>query len=601
MVTPVAKGKVVTEDERMVQEELPPASAAEAFVARQKRWRLGAIEPLVIVFLSLALNLVGNGRTGLWDRDEPRYAVCVREMRARGDWIFPTFNGEPRYHKPILIYWLMGLTTALGGDNPFAVRLVSSLAGAGTVLGVWWLGRRMFGSRGGRLAALIMATAPIAVAESKLATTDATLALWLFGCQACLWVLGRRASHTAAALFWLFLSLATLTKGPIGPVLIAVASLFAWMCGWPMSAWRRLHWRRGLIAFAIVTAPWYFLISLASAGDFLRFAIGRQIVHRLASDMEAHGGFPGYYPTVSALAFYPWSALVPAALLGAWMRRKADPNLGFLIGWALGPLVLLECFRTKLIHYYLPSFPACALLTAWLVLSVTAEGVNIRRRPLGRLALALLVGIALVGIVVLVAGTTVAPAALRLPMLLAAAIMVAGTLAGLSAFQQGATERAVYSLAASWALIMITVTGWLIPAGEPYRTSRVLGEKLAAFAAKLNIEPVLLEYQEPGVVYSVGHPIALTRDRDGFFAHLKGGRSVLTVALPSEIEVMRNHFGLDVTPLDEVAGFILTKGEQKTLQIAVVHEGEGTTVMTEPEDSRTRRIGLKIEELPRSR
>ena len=98
------------------------------------------------------LNLAGNDRTGLWDRDEPRYAVCVREMRARGDWIFPTFNGEPRYHKPILIYWLMGLGTALGGDNPFGVRLVSAVAGAATVLGVWWLGRRMFGARGGTLA-----------------------------------------------------------------------------------------------------------------------------------------------------------------------------------------------------------------------------------------------------------------------------------------------------------------------------------------------------------------------------------------------------------------------------------------------------------------
>ncbi len=307
--------------------------------------------------LSLALNLAGNGRTGLWDRDEPRYAVCVREMRARGDWIFPTFNGEPRYHKPILIYWLMGLATALGGDNPFGVRLVSSVAGAATVLGVWWLGRRMFGPRGGRLAALIMATAPIAVAESKLATTDATLALWLFGCQACLWVLGRRPSHTAAALFWVFLSLATLTKGPIGPALIAAASLLPGGGAGRPSAWKRLHWRRGLIGFAILTAPWFVLISLASAGEFLRFAVGRQIVHRLASDMEAHGGFPGYYPVVSALVFYPWSALVPAAVVGAWMRRKSDPNLGFLLGWAIGPLLLLECFRTKLIHYYLPAIP----------------------------------------------------------------------------------------------------------------------------------------------------------------------------------------------------------------------------------------------------
>ena len=217
--------------ERMVQEEMPPATAAERIVARTKRWRWGWIEPLGIVLLSLVLNLAGNGRTGLWDRDEPRYAVCVREMRARGDWIFPTFNGEPRYHKPILIYWLMGLATAFGGDNPFGVRLVSSLAGAATVLGVWWLGRRMFGPRGGRLAALILATAPIAIAESKLATTDATLALWLFGCQACLWVLGRRPSHAAAALFWVFLSLATLTKGPIGPALIAASSLLRVVVG----------------------------------------------------------------------------------------------------------------------------------------------------------------------------------------------------------------------------------------------------------------------------------------------------------------------------------------------------------------------------------
>ena len=80
----------------------------------------------------------------------------------------------------------------------------------------------MLGPRAGGWPRLILATAPIVVAESKLATTDATLALWLLGCQACLWVLGQRPSRLAAALFWVFLSLATLTKGPVGPALIAV-------------------------------------------------------------------------------------------------------------------------------------------------------------------------------------------------------------------------------------------------------------------------------------------------------------------------------------------------------------------------------------------
>src|SRR3954463_11856989 len=80
-------------------------------------------EAVLVGLLALTLNLAGNGRVSLWDRDEPRYAGCTREMRASGDWVHPTFNAEPRYHKPVLIYWLMLAGTALGGDNPFGARL----------------------------------------------------------------------------------------------------------------------------------------------------------------------------------------------------------------------------------------------------------------------------------------------------------------------------------------------------------------------------------------------------------------------------------------------------------------------------------------------
>src|SRR5262249_57324809 len=106
-------------------------------------------EALVVGLLALTLNLAGNGRTSLWDRDEPRYAGCTREMRASGDWVHPTFNAEPRYHKPVLIYWLMMAGTALGGDNPFGARLVSSLAGAATCGLLWAWGPRVLGAPAG--------------------------------------------------------------------------------------------------------------------------------------------------------------------------------------------------------------------------------------------------------------------------------------------------------------------------------------------------------------------------------------------------------------------------------------------------------------------
>ena len=63
------------------------------------------------------------------------------------------------------------------------------------------------------------------------------------------------------------------------------------------------------------------------------------------------------------------------------------------------------------------------------------------------------------------------------------------------------------------------------------------------------------------------------------------------VALPSEIEVMRSHFGLVVTTVDQVDGFVLTKGKQQTLQLAVVHEGDVPPTPS-PLDPTSRRVGL---------
>src|SRR5262249_24715630 len=133
------------------------------------------MQAALIVLVSLCLNLVGNGGTSLWDRDEPRYAGCAREMRATGDYVNPTFNAEPRYHKPILKYCLITIGFLVAGDNPYGNRFMSALAGMGTCLVIWSLGNRLFGSFVGLMAAIILATSPLVFVESKLATTDSML------------------------------------------------------------------------------------------------------------------------------------------------------------------------------------------------------------------------------------------------------------------------------------------------------------------------------------------------------------------------------------------------------------------------------------------
>jgi 4-amino-4-deoxy-L-arabinose transferase-like glycosyltransferase len=544
----------------------PPVPAARAWAGRHRT----ILEPVAIALLALTLNLAGNGRVSLWDRDEPRYSACVREMRARGDWLFPTFNAEPRYHKPILIYWLMRLGVVLWGDNPFGMRFTSAVAGAGTCVVTWLLGRRIFGPREALIGALMLATAPITVAESKLATTDATLAFWLVGAQLCLWELGRRPSRAAAFGFWTLLALATLTKGPVGLALIAVSGLVSWWWGGPSSCWRRLEWRWGPAVFALTAAPWYLTVGILSRGEFFRFAIGTQIIDRLKMSLEEHGGFPGYYLAATLVTFHPWSALLPAAALAAWARRKAQPAFGFLLGWMVGPLLLLEAVRTKLVHYYLPAYPPCALLAAWLIVAVARQEITIRRWPLGRLSLGLLGGVAIGATVALIAGAVVLPTPVRWPCLAMASTIAIGTLLALARFHRGATVPAVSSLAATWALTMLLLGAWLLPAMEPYRLSRIVGERLAVLVREFGVQPVLLTFQEPSTIYAYGQPVPTMRKWPEFYDRIDRHGVVIAPLLPHELRTIQKMPEFEAEVCDRLSGFNLSKGTTQTLAFTLI-------------------------------
>lgn len=548
--------------------EFAPAPA-DGPARAPRRARLLA-EATILVALTLALNLAGNGRVGLWDRDEPRYATCTREMRQRGDWIHPTFNDQPRYHKPVLIYWLMRAGVAAGGDNPFGARLVSGLAGMATCLLAWRLGRSIAGPDVGLLAGLALAVAPIMVAESKLATTDATLALLIVAAQGCLWALGRRASRAAAVGFWVALGLMTLLKGPVGPALVAASGLLSWWWGGPSVAWRRVGWRRGPMIWAGVTLPWYLAIGVLSRGEFFRFAVGTQIAQRIATGLEQHGGFPGYYAALSLPMFYPWSAFVPASLAMAWTRRKVDPAAGFLLGWIVGPMLVLECVSTKLIHYYLPAYPACALLVAWWLVEAARLGQALARWPLGRLGVRLVGAIAIGGVAILLGGSIFLPAPLRAPCLAMAAVLAAGSACGRLWLARGETYRGAGALVATWAGVMGLLVAWALPGAEPFRLSRAVGEQLATTSAALGVRPAVMTYQEPGVIYALGRPAVDIHSPDDLAVEVREHGPVLLPLMPEEVDPFRADPRFSYEGAGAVVGFNANKGKQQVLHLAVI-------------------------------
>ena len=64
---------------------------------------------LHIAFLGLILFFWGLGDSGLIDETPAKFAAAARSMSVTGDWLTPISNGIPRFDKPPLTYWLMGL------------------------------------------------------------------------------------------------------------------------------------------------------------------------------------------------------------------------------------------------------------------------------------------------------------------------------------------------------------------------------------------------------------------------------------------------------------------------------------------------------------
>jgi hypothetical protein len=178
---------------------------------------------------------------------------------------------------------------------------------------------------------------------------------------------------------------------------------------------------------------------------------------------------------------------------------------------------------------------------------------------------------------------------LNLPLAVLGLILGSGTLLGMLWFHQGATHRAAIGMGVTWAAFMLTLGGWMVPAAEPYRTSRRVGQRLGALCYQTGIEPVLLNYQEPGVFYAMGGPVATVRDPESFFAMLKKKRALLSVITPLEADEYRTRFGLDVTTIEDLEGFSLTKGLNHRLQIAIIRPGS-PAILRQASTARSGRI-----------
>jgi 4-amino-4-deoxy-L-arabinose transferase-like glycosyltransferase len=327
-----------------------------------------------------AVYLVGDQRVGLWDRDEPWYAECSREMLRSGDWVVPRFLGGWRVEKPPLIYWLQASAMWVIGETPLAARLPSSIGVVFTAAILGLMVRKYAGPRRALWSVVIFSTCGLAIAAAKWCITDGMYMCLISIGQACLGTMyaahqrHQRAPLWAAPLFWTVSGLSGLTKGPQGLVMqfftlgillvLDVKGDRRSHRSWASAAswWKELKPILAVPILFVVVAPWLILIHYRANG----FVAGlfQKVKEHAQTSMEGHGKPPGYHALLIFGTFFPWSIFLVTAVRLAWQNRHL-PVIRFGIAAAAGPWLLMETFVfTKLPFYVLPAFPGLAFLTA---------------------------------------------------------------------------------------------------------------------------------------------------------------------------------------------------------------------------------------------
>jgi 4-amino-4-deoxy-L-arabinose transferase-like glycosyltransferase len=447
---------------------------------------LAAFGVLVVAGLIFFFHL---GAYGFWEPDEARYGEIAREMLATRDFIVPHLNYVAYVEKPPLLYWLTALSFRIFGLDEFAARLVPATAAMLGVLATFYFAARVMGLRRGVMAAAILATAPLYAVMAQVLTTDMLLTAFTTIAIFAL-LLHYREGGRWCWIAYASMALATLTKGPVGIVLPALAMLiFLWWEGALKNFMRRFHAVAGAAVIFAIVAPWFIAISIRTPG-FLDFYFIGEHLRRIFDSSFSHGEPFYFYIPVIIGGLLPWSMLMPFL---TWRRMAPNPARRYC---AFAALIIFAAFSAssgKLIPYILPAFPPLAILLADGIVSCAwPEEPRALRSPDSRILIESGPLLGLLGAVVIIAALEAASFRTPYAMLLQPELFAIG---GILVFG-GAMTAVAFSArltSAGLSLIVITLTGalcastWARLAAEPLRSYASLSRAVAERAPSARI------------------------------------------------------------------------------------------------------------------
>ena len=328
----------------------------------------------LLLGLCFFIYFVNLGQWDLWNPDEPRYAEVSREMVKGGDWILMHRNGDPYAEKPPLFFWAVAISSFIWqGFSPFSVRFPSALFGTLTVLLTFFIGKRLYSSRTGLLAGLILATSAQFAYLSTRGNIDTTVTFfitasilcflrWNQTCQGGEHPTGRMKGLSFYG-YYVGMALATLAKGPVGFILPLFATFLFLLVqkDWKGIKAMRLH--LGIPLLLGVVLAWYLPAVLKGGMDYFNTTFLHNVVERFAKGSSHIRPFY-YYFSNFPVDYLPWFLFLPGAMVYGFSKGMAAKKREFLflMIWFVFIFTFFSLSKGKRGLYLLPLFPAASIM-----------------------------------------------------------------------------------------------------------------------------------------------------------------------------------------------------------------------------------------------
>ncbi|HET6217597.1 MAG TPA: glycosyltransferase family 39 protein [Acidobacteriaceae bacterium] len=480
------------------------------------------------VLLLFALVYVGSlFSPGLQDDADSTHAEAAREMLVTHDFVTLHINGNRYLEKAPLMYWAVALSYFCFGINEFSAHLPVAASMLLLVLLAMRWGRRAFGDRAALYAGLFISTAAGCYLFTRILIPESILSFFI----AAAFYFFVTALEDGNAWRWYggyaCVALAVLTKGLLAIVVVGLSLVLYIAISGEWRRWREFRLFTGTLLFLLIAAPWHVLAGIRNPHFFWFYFVNEHFMRFLGKRIpkDYNKQTDSLYWTLHLVWLFPWSLYLPVALrkpIADWIaRRKLGSQkpprapLNFrsrtelmCVVWA-GVTLVFFSFSTNQEYYTFPAYLPILVLIAerlageeesgsrrWLVwcagmlaliciasAAVLAAGLwNSRHLPfepdIGTVLATdnLQAETLSMGHILNLTGQSFA--ALRLPAILAAVVLLIGPALAFALRRRGAQFAATWATAATMTIFLIAAHIALVRF-DPFLGSQIMARQIA--------------------------------------------------------------------------------------------------------------------------